>query len=570
MTCRFILAAFGSLVAVAGLLPSASIAAVELNRVDQIAIHPTESTELTFFGSDLRDKENRPVRLWTSFPADVEEIPEENPDRNRVKFRIRPKTTVFGVVSVRAYSKDSISKPLLLFADEQPLVPIPATSDEVVTTPSVLFGESRDVGEHVLAIRCKIDQPLVAEMVAARLGSQMDGMMILLDKDRREIQYADDHPITGADPLLRIEPTYDGIHYLVIRDAEYRGGQPFQIRLSTASPTATVFPSSIRIGETRQLTHRSFDFDIGPDVTESFVVTAGQHMGMSQVRVPGEAAASLHRVLQTELPVYAEGTEHVLPVPAMFAGQLSEAGQQDEITFAAQAGQRLTIAIHAAKLASRLIPVVRLTRPDGGLIAEHHSAKDPDGAIQTTISTSGIYRLQIQDVLGRGGAHCEYCVSIRADVAPLSLKLKEGKKKRDGRPHRRAVPEGNSVDLSLRLERRGYDGPVTIFARTSDGKILDVQNEMIKEKANEADVTIVLPAVEEITVLQLCVRAECEIDGRRYKRSLDMKEWIARDVPTDSWTPGYLENQLPVVVSPRKVAAPEPVADSEPAADKKE
>ena len=57
--------------------------AVELRDSDQVTLHPTEPTEITLTGQNLRSESGEIADLWCSSPATIEILDPENKDRNR-------------------------------------------------------------------------------------------------------------------------------------------------------------------------------------------------------------------------------------------------------------------------------------------------------------------------------------------------------------------------------------------------------------------------------------------------------------------------------------------------------
>ncbi len=83
------------------------------------------------------------------------------------------------------------------------------------------IGQQRDVDAYRIA--GKAGQTLVAEVVAARRGSVLDGALTLYDSRGAIVASVDDGP-DGRDPVLRTVLPRDGDYVLVLIDAQDRGG----------------------------------------------------------------------------------------------------------------------------------------------------------------------------------------------------------------------------------------------------------------------------------------------------------------------------------------------------------
>ena len=82
------------------------VMAIELRNSNRSTLNSTQSTEVELFGADLRDAENQPASVWTSFESTVEAIEPEGTDRGRVRYRITPMNPIAGIVAVRVYHRD--------------------------------------------------------------------------------------------------------------------------------------------------------------------------------------------------------------------------------------------------------------------------------------------------------------------------------------------------------------------------------------------------------------------------------------------------------------------------------
>ena len=97
---------------------------------------------------------------------------------------------------------------------------LPARVDGVISAP-------QDVD--VFRFTGKAGQKIVAEVLAARHGSPLDGLLTLVD-DRGAILASNDDA-EGADPKIDFTLPRDGVYYLSLIDALDQGGPSFVYRL---------------------------------------------------------------------------------------------------------------------------------------------------------------------------------------------------------------------------------------------------------------------------------------------------------------------------------------------------
>jgi hypothetical protein len=533
--------------------------AIELRDADRVSLHPTDPTEVTLTGSDLRNDAGESASIWTSFAATVETLDTDSKDKNRVRVRITPTERTTGLVAIRAFTVSGISQPLLFTIESRTIGVLPPAPDTVLRSPAVLEGRAVGLGEHRLAIECEKGKQVVAEVLGARVGSDIDGVLILLNKDGRELSFSDDHPSTGSDPLLVFTPEYDGVHYLLVRDVEFRGGMRLQVRITDEPAVAICYPGAIRCGETRQVKYRR----VGSNDSKSVIALATDASGISFVGEPGEFA----RILQTDLPIHYipgrdvspsdvspsdVGPSAPLAIPVMVCGHLPTDGAVEEISFVARKGDRLTI--ETASFGPH-IGHIRLFK-DSSQVGEHHWGRDPNGLLSVLAAEAGVYRIEIRDALGPnrlgpGIADISYCVSIRNDLAPAKLKVAVSPERKidpKNAPHRFAVRAGERFSIAVRVERRGYDGPISLHAEMG-GQPCHVTGNL-PEKKNDAEITVTAPNfTDKPTIQQLHLYGTCQVSGRTLRVPLDLREHFRSDLPAMTQIPACVAAGMAVSIS---------------------
>lgn len=521
-----------------GLFASLPLQGVEVRQVNRASIHATEATEITLLGNEIRSQDGTAAQLWCSFPAAVEVVDPENKDRNRVTFRITPEHAIEGLVAIRAYDHESVSRPFLFFAQRGPSINVSQVSDKPLTLPVRLDGETRNLADLKIPLNCKKGEPFVAEMLASRIGSEIDGVLILQDQDEKELVFSDDGLATGSDPVLMHVPSYDGLHYLIVRDVEYRGSQRFQLNVRQQSTTAICVPSVVKIGETRSI--QTLPVLGAADAKPLIVRTSSSSQIGFGLLAFDDFIASVRR---THLPVYTESASAPLPIPSVFSGKLEEPEEVDQTQFAAKQGDQLVIDHESCS--GPIVPAIRLLSSAGALVAEHHWGRDANGKIRHSIPADDVYRLEIRDVLNRGGAAFSYAFSIRNDVSPATLKIataKQRKKRRFEQPHRMCVDSGKSLPVLVRVDRRGEQGPIKIHAE-ADGRPLEVSG-LIEANKNEGTIEIAIPKIDDSAeVWSLSIYGTCgsesDSDGRGFDKRvvMDLSEHQRRDFPKFSPLP---------------------------------
>jgi hypothetical protein len=145
----------------------------------------------------------------------------------------------------------------------------------------------------------------------------------------------------------------------------------------------------------------------------------------------------------------------------------------------------------------------------------------------------------------------EYGISIRDDFTPAVLKLgnsKKRNKRRSERPNRIAVEAGETLEMNIRIDRRGVVGPIQLTA-SLDGVPCSPHAE-IDEKKSEVDWAIKIPkTVASPTLMHLLIRGFVHEGERILEIPLDLSEHSARDYKEVTPLPS-LVNRIAIVVSP--------------------
>jgi hypothetical protein len=520
-------------------------AAVELRDSDQVTLHPTAATEITLTGQNLRSESGEVAALWCSSPVTIEILDPENKDRNRVRYRLTPTHPLGGVITIRAYTADSVSQALLFFVSSPASQSIPTEADAPLKPPFGIDLKSQGNGETTIRFECEKGQQFFAEIVGSRIGSPVDGVLILSDQDKRELTFADDHPITGSDPVLKWTATYSGIHHLTIKDVEYRGGLRMHLRVSETPTVGRTIPAAIRRGETRRV-RATTDSKAEPLCEQVMHVGMGEAPGLGFI----PQSSVLSTFIKSDQPVYTEMGSEQIPVPALFCGKITTADEVDRITFDARKGETLTLNFLSTD--GPFVGDLRLFRNDQK-VRDHHFGRDPNSSLKYTVTETDTYRIEIREVLQRSGIGFEYCVSIRNDLSPTTLRIasvKQGDRRiRNDKPHRQVWFNDETLPVLLRADRRGFNGPITLHAEL-DGKPCQVDGS-IEEKKNEAEVQIHLPhPVPNRELKRLRIFGRCEIADHQMHIPLDLSEHIKRDFEEFTTIPANVANTITVLVTP--------------------
>jgi hypothetical protein len=177
-----------------------------------------------------------------------------------------------------------------------------------IKLPVIVNGRIAQAGEAAFfRFEGNVGQEIVAEVMARRLGSPLDSTLRLTDATGKELAFNDDFEDKGAgllthqaDSFLSFKLPAKGTYYLMLTDAQHKGGAEYGYRLRISAPQPDfqlrVVPSSfnVRSGSTVPFTvyalrHDGFDGEITlklKDAPANFVLSgAAVPSGQDHVRL---------------------------------------------------------------------------------------------------------------------------------------------------------------------------------------------------------------------------------------------------------------------------------------------
>jgi hypothetical protein len=145
-----------------------------------------------------------------------------------------------------------------------------------------------------------------------------------------------------------------------------------------------------------------------------------------------------------------------LPVTA--CGTIAAANERDIWSIKGVKGQQVQIKVAARSLGSLLDPVLRVLKPDGGLLKEYDDADrsnlDTDAAVK--LPEDGEYKLEIRDRYAHAGARYFYrltCRTVQPDFA-LSVEASQF-----------VVPEAGELEIPVTITRsNGFENLISVSA----------------------------------------------------------------------------------------------------------
>lgn len=472
-----------------------------VTNVSPRGVRPGETIELTIVGEGLDD----PLNVWTSFPAVAEMLPvSEGVDEKTTRTcrLMLDEDVPPGIGGIVVGSPAGASDVVFLMVDELQTVTDRGDNHSIseaqeIEIPIAVDGVADGPRSDYYRFHGAAKQRLSVEVFAARLGSEMDAVLRLIGPDGRDLASADEDVSFGADSRFSLVLPEAGVYLLELHDNRYRDGGRYRLRIGDFPLVTVPFPLGGRRGTTRR-----FEFaGLIPDGAEVAVPTGARGEAETRIlrigdqiaedrlsvaaRLTGGVVSAASTLVVSELPEVvesgdAERADSAMTVtpPVGINGRFDVRDDQDSFQFAALEGESLSFAVLSRSLGSPSIVKMRLYDEDDQRLAESPVTENDEWAFDYTFAADGMYRIVVEDLLGRGGPGHGYRVEVRpARGFGVSIKPEE--------PMRFHPSETfGAFDLTLRCERQGYDGPVTLSLR-SETPGLTLHNRVIPAGAED-------------------------------------------------------------------------------------
>lgn len=497
------------------------------------AAKPGQTTEVLLRGQKL----DEPLRVWTSFPAQVLVVQEnvEQKDRGQVKLQITvdaatPPQLGGIIVSTAA----GLSDPLFFAIDDLPSVTDNGQNQaldkaQVLTLPCAVDGVVDGTRGDVYKFEASAGQRLAVEVLAARLNADLDSLVRLLDSQGREVLSADDDLSTGADG--RFEHTFvaGGSYYLEVRDVRYRGGATYRYRL--------------RIGD--------FPIVATPDPVGVFVEQSNLATQSHAIKAAGGVSSALARLVSSKYPLASEAEPNDAPevatkvtLPAGIQGRFQVDKDRDQYTFDAKANTSFTFRAVTRSVGSPCYLLLSVFKPDGGLLAESPVNENDEPTLTVTCPADGAYRLVVEDLLRRGGPDRSYFVEAALNPG-FSLTLKADKNV----PHRFSLAKNGAISIDVQATRSGYDGPITLAVEPASAGVVLVNN-VIGAKQPTTKLILATPANANLAdLLPLRIVGTAEHQGQTVRVPLSTTALLRLKWPQLSYPPGWFDGLLATAIT---------------------
>jgi hypothetical protein len=391
--------------------------------------------------------------------------------------------------------------------------------------------------------------------VADGVPGWFQAVLRLFDSDGKEVAYNDDfrfHP----DPVLLFDVPADDEYVLTIHEALFRGRESFTYRITIGElPFVTsIFPLGGRVGESVEIGMDGWNLANTRLELPPLDAKPGKHLiaagdGTSVSNYVPFALDTLPECLDQE-PNDGASQPQQVTLPIIVNGRADRPGDWDVFEVQGKAGETIVTEVQARRLGSPFDSFVKVTGPDGKIIAlndDHYDAASglntdhADSYLMVKLPSDGKYCVHIGDTRRHAGPEYAYRLRISAPRPDFELRVI---------PSRIVIRSKAAASVTVfALRKDGFDGPIKLNFQElpegleSPGATLAAGKESVglavktslEEMENPVNLSVVGTAtVGDREIVQQAVPAEDTMQAFLWRHLLP-----AADLPILVYNPSY-------------------------------
>lgn len=444
------------------------IAAPEIRHFAPHAVVPGQRTTLTFSGSGLDKASN----LWTSFNGNAQRVANTNEDL--ISFAVTCPADAGGIHALQLSGPDGASNFQLIMVDalqttshhdnhQQPDSALKIVPP--VAVDCILKSEKIDY----YRLTAKSGARFSIEVIAHRIGSQMDPVVRLLNGSGDEIAFCDDDGGVWKDARFEFSAPADGDYTIAVHDVGYGGGNAYDYRLRVTTEPLIWFTFPLP----------------DPSAPETLLEQVGVRTEPSQSGSPANPSPALllspfPQLVESE-PNNSSTNSQPAGIPVILHGRIQNAEDVDYFRFEAAKDQRLIFQSQTRSAGSPCDLVLTLRKPDGAQLAQSDLSAAGDAAVTNKFSEAGPFQLEVRELSGNVAPNAPYRIKVQKFAPGFSLSTDKNILN---------LKPGESTKLKVTAARHDFSGPIELrFEPALAG--ISLEETTIPEKKNEVELKIV-------------------------------------------------------------------------------
>lgn len=335
-------------------------------------------------------------------------------------------------------------------------------------------------------------QRIAFEVLTQAIHSKMDPICRLMFPDGRVLFVADDDS-TGPDCRFSFTFKETGDYLLQVGESHYVAGGQYHLRIGDFPIIHHAFPLAMRRGDTTKVSFTGPDSSLAGvceiavppqmplQIVDDFLTVP---TGVQDGRSTAWATLLVSKLPQFVEPSKQNGTQEIaklsVDVPVGISGRIEQLGERDHYWLRCKKGQLIRISSRTRSLGCATMLQMQLWNAAGVKLIETPVNDADEWSFDLTIPDDGEFRLEVGDLLKRGGSEFGYYIEV-IPSGSFSVALKPDAK---GRQSFTVEESNGGCAVDLQISRFGYEGEIELsYANAIPG--LRILNPRIAAAAKE-------------------------------------------------------------------------------------
>ena len=468
---------------------SLRVAAQTIASVQPRTCQPGQTVQLLVQGADLNDS----LRLASSDQSMHWKIEKIEPTQATVAVTLSEDAPL-GPLRLWLTTATGVVKSHALFVDDLDAVNDNGNNHSIETaqqlsTRSTVEGVCDASVSDFYRIDANAGERIAVEVHTQQLRSAMDPVLRLTNAAGEKLIEADDTSL-GPDCRFSYQFAEAGKYWLEIHDSRNSAaGAPYQLRVGDFPIVNQCYPLAVRSGEKTLV---------------AFPGSDGHLLSPREIEIPAMAQGTVHvparfdegqssswvPLLCSPYPQFNEtASTDSLALPIGINGRLEQPAEVDSYLIRGAKGQVIRVAAKTRSLGSPALLQMQLSSAAGAKIAETKVIDADEWSFDATFPEDGDYRLEVTDLLKRGGDQFTYyieCISSGTFAVALKADVK-------AREEFMIEPDHGACALDLHVSRFGFDGEIDLTLANPESGVRIVNPRI---PAKSVDAKIYLAATE--------------------------------------------------------------------------
>jgi hypothetical protein len=367
-----------------------------------------------------------------------------------------------GYYQLRVVAEGGVSLPVLIAVDR--LVQQNAT-EPIKELPAALHGNVAGAAIVEAKFAGKAKQRVMIEVESQRLGAKLRPVVHLYSPKKLQVDWAWGAPALLGDTRLEAILPEDGAYTVTLHDAEYAAAAPsfFRLKIGEWSHVDQVYPPIVTKNQTWTVSLLGAKDPVQMSVN---TVSATEFLRLPWPKGdtwsgPRPFVSISPHAEHMEAPK-SDKLQEIPAGPAGITGKLSAPNEEDRYRVAVAPGKKVKLEVFAERIGSPIDVAVVVRNDKGDQLAR---GEDSPGTLDPVLEYSVPDKVTsiivgVVDAQGRGGPRGVY----RLVIDPLTQGALGGGFKLSTTAQRISAPIGGYAIVPVQIERRGYMGPIRLFA----------------------------------------------------------------------------------------------------------